>query len=389
MAIKNRFAEMLSEIAEWRRDIHAHPELGLTETRTAGKVAELLRSFGCDEVVENVGKTGVVGIIKGRGGKGKSIGLRADMDALPITELTGLDYASENTGVMHACGHDGHTAMLLGAAKYLSETRNFAGQAVLIFQPGEEGYFGAREMLQDGLLERWSVDEIYGMHNMPGIPVGQFGTRPGPFMAAVGSPRIKITGKGGHAAHPHKCIDPMPVAAQIILACQTISSRNVDPLDSVIVSLTSMKTDSPANNVIPETVEIFGTVRALNDEVMALAERRLSEICAGIAVSANVQIDFTFTPGYPVTKNDPAATEVALAVAREIAGDNNVNGELNPTMGGEDFSYFLQQRPGTFLNVGNGDSAGLHSPYFNFNDEAIPYGSSWLASMVETRSPLN
>jgi len=389
MAIKNRFAELHSEISAWRQDIHAHPELGLTETRTAGKVAELLRSFGCDEVVEQVGQTGVIAVIKGNGGEGKSIGLRADMDALPITELTGADYASAEPGRMHACGHDGHTAMLLGAARYLAETRNFAGQAVLIFQPGEEGYFGARGMLEDGLLERWNIDEVYGMHNMPGIPVGHFAGCAGPFMAAVGNPTIKITGTGGHAAQPQNCIDPMPVAAQVILACQTIVARNAHPLDALVISLTSLKTDSPASNVIPETVEITGTVRALSDDLMKLAEKRIGEICAGIAISANVSIEFTFTPGYPVTVNDENAMDAALAVASEIAGEQNVNRSLSPSMGGEDFSYFLQKRPGAFINVGNGDSAGLHSPYYNFNDEAIPFGSSWLVGMVEARSPLS
>ena len=386
MAIKNRFADLLSEISAWRQDIHNNPELGFTETRTAGKVAELLKSFGCDEVVENVGKTGVVGIIKGRG-EGKSIGLRADMDALPITELTGVEYASANHGIMHACGHDGHTAMLLGAAKYLSETRNFAGQAVLIFQPGEEGYFGAREMLEDGLMERWDIDEVYGMHTMPGAPIGSFAGRAGPNMAAVGNPTIKITGKGGHAAEPHDCIDPMPVAAQIILACQTIVSRNTDPLKSLVISLTNLKSDSPAKNVIPETVEITGTVRALSDDLIKFAEKRIGEICAGMALSSNVKIEFSFTPGYPVAVNDPAATEAAMAVAREIVGDENVDDDMPPSMGAEDFAYYLQKRPGAFINIGNGDSAVLHSPYYNFNDEAIPFGSSWLAGMVEARSP--
>ncbi|TYC49393.1 amidohydrolase [Rhodobacterales bacterium] len=389
MAIKNRFADLLSEISAWRRDIHANPELGFTETRTAGKVAELLRSFGCDEVVENVGRTGVVAVIKGRGGEGRSIALRADMDALPITELTGVEYASVNQGKMHACGHDGHTAMLLGAAKYLSETRNFAGQAVLIFQPGEEGCFGARCMLEDGLMERWSIDEVYGMHSWPGRPVGSFAGRAGPNMAAVGNPTIKITGKGGHAAEPHDCIDPMPVAAQIIMACQTIVSRNADPLESLVISLTNLTSDSTARNVIPETVEITGTVRALSDDMMTFAEKRIGEICAGIALSANVKIEFSFTPGYPVTVNDPDSMEAAVAVAREIVGAENVDDDMPPSMGAEDFAYFLQKRPGAFINLGNGDSAGLHSPYYNFNDEAIPFGSSWLVGMVEARSPLS
>ena len=388
MAIKNRFADLLSEISAWRRDIHTNPELGFTETRTAGKVAELLRSFGCDEVVENVGKTGVVGVIKGHG-DGKSIGLRADMDALPITELTGVEYASANHGIMHACGHDGHTAMLLGAAKYLSETRNFSGQAVLIFQPGEEGYFGAREMLEDGLMERWSIDEVYGMHTMPGIPVGSFAGRAGPNMGAVSNPTIRITGKGGHAAEPHLCIDPMPVAAQIIMACQTIVSRNADPLESLVVSLTNLTSDSTATNVIPETVEIIGTVRTLSDDMMEFAQKRIGEICAGLAMSANVKIELSFAPGYPVTVNDPDSTAAAMAVARDIVGAENVDDDLAPSMGAEDFAYYLQKRPGAFINIGNGDTAGLHSPYYNFDDEAIPFGSSWLVGMVEARSPLS
>ncbi len=386
MPIKNRFAELLPQIREWRHQIHANPELGFCENGTAAMVAELLRSFGCDEVEEGVGKTGVVGVIKGNKEGARTIGLRADMDALPIIEENGFDYASKNAGVMHACGHDGHTAMLLGAAKYLAETRNFAGKAVVIFQPAEElSHAGAKAMIDDGLLDRYGIDEVFGLHNMPGLPVGSFITRPGGFMASSATIHIKITGKGGHAARPHVCIDPMPVAAQIILACQSIVSRKANPVEALVVSLTNFTSASTAVNVIPETVEMGGTMRALDNKLLDMAAERIKAICEGAAMGAGATAEVTIRRGYPVTFNDPAMTEAAISVAQEIAGEANVDGNSEPAMAAEDFSFMLQQRPGCYMHAGNGDTAGLHSPTYNFNDDVIPYGASWLAGMAEAR----
>ena len=386
MPVKNRFAEMLPEITAWRRDFHAHPELQFDVHRTAGKVAELCRSFGCDEVVEGVGKTGVVAVIKGRSNaSGRVIGLRADMDALPIIEKTGLPYASQTPGKMHACGHDGHTAMLLGAAKYLAETRNFDGTAVCIFQPAEEGGGGGREMVADGMMERWGIQEVYGMHNMPGIPVGTFAIREGAMMAAADQFDILLTGKGGHAAKPHDCIDTVVVAAHVITALQTIASRGVDPLKQVVVSVCVVETDSPAHNVIPQTVKLKGTVRTMDHAVQDYAEKRLCEIVEGTAMALGARAEVNYQRGYPVTMNAPENTGFAVEVARAISG--KVDDNTPPLMGAEDFSYMLNERPGAYIFVGNGDTAMVHHPEYNFDDNAIPFGSSWYAEMVESRMP--
>ncbi|MCV2447317.1 M20 aminoacylase family protein [Paracoccus sp. DMF] len=387
MPVKNRFAELLPEITAWRRDFHENPELDYDVHRTAGRVAELLRAFGVDEVTEGIGRTGVVGVIKGRSdSQGRVIGLRADMDALPIAEKTGVDYASKNPGVMHACGHDGHTAMLLGAAKYLAETRNFDGRAVVIFQPAEEGGGGGRAMVEDGLVERWGIQEFYGMHNMPGYPVGSFAIREGAMMAATDQFDIVVTGKGGHAAKPHEAIDTTLVAAQIIVALQSVVSRNVDPLKSGVISVCVVQTDSTAHNVIPQVVTLKGTARSLAPEVRDQLEDGIARIATNTAAAFGARAEVQYERGYPVTMNDPQATVYAAEVARSVAGD--VNTEMAPLMAGEDFSYMLNARPGAYIFVGNGDTAMVHHPAYDFDDNAIPAGSSWYAGMVEARMPL-
>ncbi len=386
MPVKNRFAELLPEITAWRRDFHEHPELQYDVHRTAGRVAHLLRDFGCDEVTEGVGRTGVVGVIKGRSDtQGRVIGLRADMDALPIIEQTGLDYASKTPGKMHACGHDGHTAMLLGAAKYLAETRNFDGTAVVIFQPAEEGGAGGEAMVLDGLVHRWNIQEFYGMHNMPGLPVGSFAIKPGAMMAAADQFEITVTGKGGHAAKPHECIDTTLTAAQIIVALQSIVSRNIDPLKNAVVSVCVVSTDSTAHNVIPQVVRLKGTARSLDAGVRDQLQEGITRVATNIAAAMGATAQVDYQRGYPVTMNDDQATVWAADVARDIAGD--VNLDMQPMMGGEDFSYMLNERPGAYIFVGNGDTAMVHHPAYNFNDDAIPAGSSWYAGMVESRMP--
>ena len=385
MPVKNRFAELLPEITAWRRDLHENPELLFETHRTAGVVAEKLREFGCDEVVTGIGRTGVVGVIKGKTDtSGKVIGLRADMDALPILEATGLDYASKTPGAMHACGHDGHTAMLLGAAKYLAETRNFDGTCVVIFQPAEEGGGGGREMCEDGMMDRWNITEVYGMHNWPGQPVGSFAIRPGAFFAATDQFEIAVEGLGGHAAKPHETIDTTVVASHIVLALQTIASRNVDPTMQIVVSVTSFETESKAFNVIPQNVRIKGTVRTLDKSVRELAEKRLIKIAEATADAFGATARVNYMRGYPVMVNHEEQTEFAAEVARKVSG----NCEDAPLiMGGEDFAFMLEERPGAYILVGNGDTAKVHHPKYNFDDNAIPAGCSWWAEIVEQRMP--
>lgn len=385
MPVKNRFAELQSEITEWRRDIHENPEILFETHRTSALVADKLKEFGCDEIVTGIGRTGVVGVIKGKSDStGKVIGLRADMDALPILEATGLDYASKTDGAMHACGHDGHTAMLLGAAKYLAETRNFDGTVVVIFQPAEEGGGGGREMCEDGMMDRWNIQEVYGMHNWPGQPVGSFGIRPGAFFAATDQFDITFEGLGGHAAMPQKTVDTTVMAAQAVLALQTIASRNADPVDQVVVSVTSFETSSNAFNVIPQKVQMKGTVRTMSGEMRDLAEKRIGEICAGVAATFGGAADVNYIRGYPAMVNHEEQTEFAADVARKVSGDCE-NADL--VMGGEDFAFMLEERPGAYILVGNGDTAAVHHPEYNFNDEAIPAGCSWWAEIVEQRMP--
>jgi amidohydrolase len=386
MPIVNRIAELQSDVIAWRRDIHAHPEVMYDVHRTAGFVADRLREFGCDEVVTGLGQTGVVGVIKGRksaaGRPLKSIGLRADMDALPIHEETGLPYQSKTPGKMHACGHDGHTAMLLGAARYLTETRNFAGDAVVIFQPAEEGGAGAAAMIKDGLMDRFAIDQVYGMHNMPGMDVGTFAIRPGPLMASTDQLRIKIEGKGSHAAMPHKGNDPVLAGALLITALQSVVSRNVDPLESAVLSICSFHAGH-ANNVIPQTAELLGTVRALRPDVRDLVQQRVQAIVQGLAQTTGTRIELDYVRGYPVVVNHPDQTDIALKTATDIVGSKNVTPDTTPIMGAEDFAFMLEARPGAFIFVGNGDSAGLHHPAYNFNDDAIVYGTSYWVKLVE------
>lgn len=387
MPPRNRFAELLPEISAWRRDFHEYPELQFEVHRTAARVAELLRAFGCDEVVEGIGRTGVVGVIRGTGGaSGRVIGLRADMDALPITEQSGVSYASKTPGVMHACGHDGHTAMLLGAARYLAESRNFDGTAVVIFQPAEEGGGGGREMVADGLLERFGIQEVYGMHNMPGIAVGQFAIRPGAIMAAADEFVIEVTGKGGHAAKPHECIDTTLVAAHIIVAAQSIASRSIDPLGQIVVSICTVATDSTAHNVIPQRVKMKGTLRSMDPAIQDLAEARLKQIARSTAEAFGAVAEVDYRRGYPVTVNAPEQTDAAIGVARSVG--ISVDPATPPLMGAEDFSYMLNERPGAYIFLGNGDTASVHHPAYVFDDQAIPFGSSWYVGMVEARMPV-
>ena len=386
MPVKNRFAELQKEIAEWRQVIHQYPEILFETQRTSALVKDKLIEFGCDQVIDGIGKTGVVGVINGKTNRtGKVIGLRADMDALPINEETGLEYSSKIPGAMHACGHDGHTSMLLGAAKYLCETRNFNGQAVVIFQPAEEGGGGGLVMCKDGLMENFKIDEVYGMHNWPGVELGKFAIRSGPFFAASDFIEATISGKGGHAAKPQETIDPTVIASQIVVALQTIASRRADPVKQVVVSITSFETSSNAFNVIPQEVKIKGTVRTLDPDVRDLAEKEFLRITELTAEALGGSADAKFTRGYPVMSNTSEQTEFAAKVARDVAGEC---AEAPLVMGGEDFAYMLEERPGAYILLGNGDSSPVHHPEYNFNDDAIPFGCSWLVELVEQKMPV-
>jgi hippurate hydrolase len=390
MPIVNRIADLHGEITAWRRDLHAHPELLYDVHRTAASVAEKLKAFGCDEVATGIGRTGVVGVIRGNRPAGdgpcKTIGLRADMDALPIEEAGEVPYKSTAPGKMHACGHDGHTAMLLGAARYLAETRNFTGTAVVIFQPAEEGGAGGKAMVQDGMMERFGIEEVYGMHNYPGLPIGEFAIRPGPMMAAADRLRIEIEGKGGHAARPHFSVDPVLVGAQIINQVQSIVSRNVDPLRAAVVSICVFQAGT-ADNVIPQTALLRGTARSLDPHVRDILEERLHEVVEGTARLYGAKAKLTYKRDYPVTRNHERQTAFAASVAAEVVGRARVDSDVAPVMGAEDFSFMLEARPGAFIFVGNGESAGLHHPAYDFNDEAIPIGASYWAKLVETALP--
>ncbi|MGB3690741.1 MAG: M20 aminoacylase family protein [Jannaschia helgolandensis] len=384
MPVKNRFAELLPEITAWRHDLHQNPEILFETHRTSRIVADKLRDFGCDEVVEGIGRTGVVGVIKGKTGSGKVIGLRADMDALPIHEQTGLDYSSRTPNAMHACGHDGHTSMLLGAAKYLSETRNFDGTVVLIFQPAEEGGGGGKEMCDDGMMDRWNIQEVYGMHNWPGRPVGSFSIRSGTFFAATDQFDITLEGRGGHAAKPHEVVDTCVMTAQFITALQTIVSRNADPVEQIVVSVTSLESSSKAFNVIPQRVQIKGTVRTMTDAMRDLAEQRIRDISAGICATFGGSADVTYHRSYPKMVNHDEQTAFAAEVATAVSGGCD---EAPLVMGGEDFAFMLEERPGAYILVGNGDTSPVHHPEYDFTDEAIPAGCSWWAEIVERRMP--
>jgi amidohydrolase len=380
-------AALHPELTAIRRDLHRHPELMYDVHRTAGVVAEKLKAWGVDEVVTGIGQTGVVGVIKGRNqGSGKVIAMRADMDALPIHEETNLEHRSTVPGKMHACGHDGHTTMLLGAAKYLAETRDFDGTAVLIFQPAEEGGAGAKAMIDDGLMTRFGIQQVYGMHNKPGLAVGQFDVRKGPTMAAADRIHIKIEGKGGHAAAPHRVNDPIVAACQLVTALQTISSRNADPLDSIVVSVTAINAGE-AFNVIPQTVELKGSVRTLTPQMRELAEKRIKEVTAGIMTAFGMSFVCDYLHGYPVTFNHAEQADFVVGTIEAAFGEGKVDTTVPPTMGSEDFSYMLEERPGAFINIGNGESAGLHHPAYEFNDAVIPVGVTYWANLIETAMP--
>ena len=387
MPVENWIADRIGELIEFRHDLHRHPELLYDLPRTAARVAAALRAAGVDEVHEGIGQTGVVAVLRGRTNvSGRAIGLRSDMDALPIVEATGKDWASQVPGKMHACGHDGHAAMLLGAAIGLAESRNFDGTVVLIFQPAEEGGAGARAMIEDGLFRRFPVDEVYGMHNRPGMAVGEFTIAPGPIMGSIDMFEIEIEGVGGHAAMPDRTTDPMPVVAALIQAAQTIAARNVDPLDAVVVSITTIH-GGDAFNVIPQSIRMTGTVRTLREEVRDLAQARLGRITAGIADAYGATGRLSYSRNYPVTVNHEAETEYAALAAEAVAGPGRVSRDMPPTMGGEDFSFMLNEVPGAMINIGNGDSAGLHHPAYDFNDEAIGWGVSYWTALVRARLP--
>ncbi|MFB6421599.1 M20 aminoacylase family protein [Bradyrhizobium tunisiense] len=386
MPVLNSVAALHSDILTWRRDLHANPELDYDVHRTSAFVAERLREFGCDEVATGLGKTGVVGVIRGRkaisSADTRVIGLRADMDALPIEEATDLPYASKTKGVMHACGHDGHTAMLLGAARYLAETRNFGGTAVMIFQPAEEGGAGAAAMVKDGLMDRFRIEQVFAMHNAPGIPIGRFAIRQGPMTAATEGIVFTIEGHGGHASSPHKCINSVLVGAQLTTALQQIVASNIDPLEPAGVSITVFHSGTHGG-VIPQTALLRGTIRTLNPQASQIIKKRVQEIADGIAQVTGAKIDVTYRPGYPVTFNHAAQTDFAIRVAKEVAGEDNVL-ECRPSLGGEDFSYMVQERPGAYIYCGNGDSAAVHHPRYDFNDDAILYGTSFWIKLVES-----
>ncbi|MBP1852205.1 M20 aminoacylase family protein [Rhizobium halophytocola] len=384
MPILNRAAELQTDVTEWRRHLHANPEILYDVEQTAAFVEQKLTEFGVDEVVTGIGRTGVVGVIRGNKASTRAIGLRADMDALPLDEITGKPWASTQSGKMHACGHDGHTAMLLGAAKYLAETRNFEGSVIVIFQPAEEGGRGAVAMIDDGLMERFGIEEVYGMHNMPGIPLGQFAIRKGGIMAAPDKFTITLHGRGGHGAEPHNTIDPIVVGSQIVGALQVIAARNADPLRSVVVSVTKFHSGT-AHNIIPEDAVLGGTVRTLDENVRDLAEKRIREIAEGIAAAHGATVSIDYERACPVTSNHPEETVYAADAAIEIAGPANVETDVDASMAGEDFSFMLQARPGAYIWIGNGDSAGLHNPAYDFNDEAIPHGISYWVKLAEQR----
>ncbi|BCH22731.1 M20 aminoacylase family protein [Mesorhizobium sp. L-8-3] len=384
MTLARNLDAIIPDIVAWRHDFHEHPELLYDVHRTAGVVERLLGAFGCDEVVGGIGRTGVVGVIRGTR-PGKVIGLRADMDALPIEETTNLPYRSKTFGLMHACGHDGHTAMLLGAARIFAGDRDFAGTVVVIFQPAEEGGAGARAMIEDGLLERFGIEEVYGMHNMPGLAVGRFALRPGPLMAAADKLTVEIEGRGGHAARPHLCVDPILVGSHIVTQLQSLVARNVDPLESAVVSITSFEADG-SHNIIPQKVVLRGTARTLRHEVQDLVEARFVQVAEGTAALHGATARAVYERLYPITANDPGRAAFAARVAADVAGPGNVNDDTPPRMGGEDFSFMLEKRPGAIIFLGNGDSAGLHHPAYDFDDSAIRHGVSYWLRLVETAS---
>ena len=386
MPIINRIAQYQTDMTGWRRHLHENPELGLNCHETAAFVVDRLREFGVDEVHTGIATSGLVAIINGTG-DGPTIGLRADMDALPMTEESGVEWSSQREGLMHACGHDGHTTMLLGAAKYLCETRRFSGRVALIFQPAEENDGGGRIMVEEGMMERFDIKEVYGIHNVPNHPLGHFYTTPGPLMAGADTFHIHITGQGGHGAYPHETRDPVMAAVQIAQAFQTIITRNLHPVEKLVISVTQIHTGT-VDNVIPETAYMNGTVRHFSPEVQAMVKARMGEICQGIGAAMGVEVECEYREGYPPTINHAEQAAFATEVARDVAGDAAVNGDTGLEMGAEDFSYMLNLRPGAYLFMGIGEGAGLHNTHYDFNDEALPHGASFFARLAETALPV-
>ncbi|MBC7477740.1 MAG: amidohydrolase [Pseudorhodobacter sp.] len=386
MPVLNRIAAYAPEMKTWRRHLHANPELSFDCVNTAAFIADRLREIGVDEIHAGIARTGIVAIINGAT-PGPTIGLRADMDALPIIEATGAHYASTIPGKMHACGHDGHVTMLLGAAKYLAETRRFAGRVALIFQPAEEDGAGGQVMVQEGIMDRFDITQVYGIHNAPNVPLGHFLTTPGALMASVDTAYVQITGKGGHGATPHECVDPVVAVVGMVQAIQTIIPRNVYALDEAVISVTQIHTGT-ASNIIPETAMFCATIRAFKPDVRALLKKRFHEIVEGHATAYNVTAKIDYDWGYPATINHPDEAAFAIKAAAEIVGEAATNGNANREMGSEDFSYMLESRPGAYLFMGIGPAAGLHHPAYDFNDEAAPIGASFFARLVERAQPL-
>lgn len=398
-----------ADLVRIRRDLHAHPELGFEEVRTAALVAAELERYGVDEVHRGIGRTGVVGVIRGRGrglgngaaggrgrddaaAGGRTIGLRADMDALPMREENDFAWRSTKSGLMHGCGHDGHTTMLLGAARYLAATRNFDGTVHLIFQPGEEGFAGAKAMIDDGLFERFPCEQVFGMHNWPQMPVGRIGVNPGPMMAAADKVTITIDGRGGHGAHPHLAVDPVLVAGHIITAAQSVVARNVDPFESAVVSLCAMDAgDVGAMSVIPRQAKLVGTVRTFRADVQDMIEQRLKTLCESVALGFGASADVRYERIYPATINTAPEAAFAADVAASLVGEERVVRNMVPSMGAEDFSFMLQVRPGAYLRIGQGGEGGcfLHNTRYDFNDEILPLGAALHASLAERAMPLS
>lgn len=386
MPVLNRIAGFADEMSAWRRHLHAHPELEFDCHATAGFVAERLRDFGVEEIHEGIAQSGLVAVIDGQG-PGPTIGLRADMDALPITEETGVEHASTRPGKMHACGHDGHTTMLLGAAKYLAETRNFSGRVALIFQPAEEQGGGAQVMCAEGIMDRFGISQVFALHNAPGLPEGQVLTTPGPIMAAVDTAHVHVTGQGGHGAMPHAARDPLIAAVAMVQSVQTIVSRNHHAVEDLVISVTQFHSGT-TDNVIPGTAYFCATIRTFNPEVQAMVESRMDEIVAGIAAAHGVNARLDYQRGYPATVNSPAEAAFAAEVAADIVGADRVERNAGREMGAEDFSYMLAERPGAYLFLGQGDTAGLHHPEYDFNDAISPIGASFFARLVERAQPV-
>jgi len=386
MPVLNRIAAYAEEMKGWRRHMHANPELSFDCVKTAAYITERLQEIGVDEIHQGIAKTGIVAIINGQGA-GDTIGLRADMDALPIAEITGADYASTIPGKMHACGHDGHVTMLLGAAKYLAETRRFTGRVALLFQPAEEDGAGGQVMVQEGVMDRFGIARVFGIHNAPNVAFGHFLTTPGALMASVDTAYVYVTGKGGHGATPHECVDPVVAVVGMVQAIQTIIPRNVYALDEAVISVTQIHTGT-ASNIIPEEAMFCATIRSFKPEVRELLKKRFHEIVEGHAAAYGVTARIDYDWGYPATINHPEEAAFAVGVAAEIVGEDATDGNANREMGSEDFSYMLEARPGAYLFLGTGPGAGLHHPAFDFNDEAAPVGASFFARLVERAQPL-